>query len=41
MVATASSFVAHNTWAFAGVSSQEKHEITELGEKLDTLFQTT
>lgn len=41
MVATASSFVAHNTWAFAGVSSQEKHEITELGEKLETLFQTS
>lgn len=41
MMATASSFIAHGTWAFAGVSSQEKHEITELGEKIETLFHTT
>ena len=38
MVATARSFVAHGTWAFAGVSSQDKHELVELGEKLETLF---
>jgi len=39
MVATANSFVAHGTWAFAGVSSEEKDEIVGLGAKLDTLFQ--
>jgi predicted Zn-dependent peptidase len=41
MVATARSFVAHGTWAFAGVSSQDKHELVELGEKLETLFQSS
>lgn len=38
MIATAQSFIAHNSWVLAGVSSEEKEDIVRLGDKLDTLF---
>lgn len=38
MRTTAESFIAHNTWVLAGVSSEEKEEIVSLSEKLETLF---
>lgn len=38
MRATAESFIAHNTWVFAGVSSDEKEEIVKLSDKLSHLF---
>ncbi len=37
MLATAREFVTHNTWAFAGVSKDEKDTIVALSEKLDTI----
>jgi predicted Zn-dependent peptidase len=38
MLATAREFIAHNTWAFAGVSSGEKNEIVALNDKLESIF---
>ena len=38
MMATAQAFIAHGTWVLAGVSSEEKEDITRLADKLDTLF---
>ncbi|MBP9667217.1 insulinase family protein [Candidatus Saccharibacteria bacterium] len=38
MISTAQSFIAHNTWALAGVSSGSKETIVDLSDKLDTLF---
>lgn len=38
MQVTAQSFIAHNTWVLAGVSSEEKEEIVQLSDKLETLF---
>ncbi len=38
MMTTAESFVAHNTWALAGVSSEEKNEIVALADKFRSLF---
>lgn len=38
MVTTAESFIAHNTWVLAGVSSDEKELIVNLADKFDTLF---
>lgn len=38
MKTTAESFIAHNTWVLAGVSSGEKDLVVELSEKLETLF---
>lgn len=38
MVATAGSFIAHNTWVLAGVSSGEKEEIVALADKFDQLL---
>ena len=39
MIATAREFMAHNTWAFAGVSCGDKDDITRLNGKLETLFE--
>ncbi len=39
MKTTAESFIAHNTWVLAGVSSGEKEHIVDLSEKLEPLFQ--
>ncbi len=41
MMTTAESFIAHNCWVLAGVSSGEKEEIVELAGKFDTLFPKT
>ncbi|MCA9340463.1 MAG: insulinase family protein, partial [Candidatus Saccharibacteria bacterium] len=38
MLATAREFIAHNTWALAGVSSGEKNEIVALNDKLESIF---
>ena len=38
MMSTAESFIAHNTWVLAGVSSEEKELIVSLADKFDTLF---
>lgn len=38
MVSTAESFIAHNTWVLAGVSSEEKELIVSLADKFDALF---
>lgn len=38
MITTAESFMAHNTWVFAGVSSEEKELIVTLADKFNTLF---
>lgn len=38
MVTTARSFINENIWVLAAVSSGEKQEIVELGDKLATLF---
>lgn len=38
MMTTAESFIAHNCWVLAGVSSGERDEIIELADKFDTLF---
>ncbi|MGK2896556.1 MAG: M16 family metallopeptidase [Candidatus Saccharimonadales bacterium] len=38
MISTARSFVAHNTWVLAGVTSGDKELIVSLGGKLDTLM---
>ena len=38
MKTTAESFIAHNTWVLAGVSSGDKDLVVELSEKLETLF---
>lgn len=39
MIATAREFIAHDAWAFAGVSSCEKQDIERLNSKLATLFE--
>ncbi|MCB9819785.1 insulinase family protein [Candidatus Nomurabacteria bacterium] len=38
MQTTAESFIAHNTWVLAGVSSEDREEIVSLADKFDTLF---
>lgn len=38
MITTAESFIAHNTWVLAGVSSEEKELIVNLADKFNTLF---
>jgi len=38
MLATAREFIAHNTWALAGVSCGEKNEIVALNDKLESIF---
>lgn len=38
MMTTAESFIAHNTWVLAGVSSDEKELIVNLADKFETLF---
>lgn len=38
MITTAESFIAHNTWVLAGVSSEEKELIVTLADKFNTLF---
>ncbi len=38
MIGTATEFITHNAWAFAGVSSGEKEHIVELNDKLTNLF---
>ena len=38
MKTTAESFIAHNTWVLAGVSSGDKDLVVELSEKLETLY---
>jgi len=38
MITTAESFIAHNTWVLAGVSSEEKELIVSLADKFNTLF---
>lgn len=38
IISTAQSFIAHNTWVLAGVSSGEKDDIVRLADKLDTLL---
>jgi predicted Zn-dependent peptidase len=38
MVSMAESFIAHNTWVLAGVSSEEKELIVSLADKFDALF---
>lgn len=39
MIATAREFIAHNSWALAGVSCGEKSDLDRLNEKLATLFE--
>jgi len=39
MVKTAKEFINENTWVLAAVSSGEKQEIVDLGDKLATLFE--
>jgi zinc protease len=39
MVTTARSFIEHNTWVLAAVSSGERQELVELNDKLATLFE--
>ncbi len=39
MIATAREFIAHNAWAFAGVSCGEKEELLKLNDKLATIFE--
>jgi predicted Zn-dependent peptidase len=39
MVKTAKEFINKNTWVLAAVSSGEKQEIVDLGDKLATLFE--
>ena len=38
MRTTAESFIAHNTWVLAGVSSDDKEEIIRLSDKFEKLF---
>jgi predicted Zn-dependent peptidase len=38
MRTTAESFIAHNTWVLAGVSSDDKEEIIKLSDKFEKLF---
>lgn len=38
MITTAESFIAHNTWVLAGVSSEEKELIVSLADKFNALF---
>jgi predicted Zn-dependent peptidase len=38
MIATAREFIAHDVWAFAGVSCGEKEDLLRLNDKLATLF---
>lgn len=38
MISTAKEFIAHDAWAFAGVSSGEKDDLVELNDKLAHLF---
>jgi predicted Zn-dependent peptidase len=38
MVSTAREFIGHDAWVLAGVSSGEKADLTELNNKLETLF---
>lgn len=40
MINTAREFIQHNAWVLAGVTSGEKSQITELSDKLETLFKT-
>lgn len=40
MINTAREFINHNAWVLAGVTSGEKSQITELNDKLETLFKT-
>ncbi len=40
MINTAREFIEHNAWVLAGVTSGEKSQITELNDKLETLFKT-
>jgi len=39
MVTTARSFIEHNTWVLAAVSSGERQELIDLNDKLVTLFE--
>ncbi|NCU39108.1 insulinase family protein [Candidatus Saccharibacteria bacterium] len=39
MIATAREFIAHNAWAFAGVSCGTKEELVKLNDKLATIFE--
>lgn len=39
MISTAKEFIAHDAWAFAGVSSGEKDDLVELNDKLIHLFE--
>ena len=39
MIATAREFIAHNSWALAGVSCGEKEDLERLNSKLDKLFE--
>jgi hypothetical protein len=38
MVTTTRSFINENVWVLAAVSSGEKQELVDLGDKLATLF---
>lgn len=38
MITTAESFIAHNTWVLAGVSSEEKELVVSLADKISALF---
>ena len=38
MITTAESFIAHNTWVLAGVSSEEKELIVSMADKFKALF---
>ncbi len=39
MITTARSFIEHNTWVLAAVSSGERQELVDLNDKLATLFE--
>lgn len=41
MIATAESFIAHNCWVLAAVSSADKEAVVGLADKFDTLFPKT
>jgi hypothetical protein len=38
MISTAKSFIEHDIWVLAAVSSGDKQELVELNDKLATLF---
>jgi len=38
ITSTAQSFIAHNTWVLAGVSSDEKEEVVQLADKFELLL---